>query len=201
MFAKLDLVPVRRPWFPRCPSFPFGVLRPRAASSVPVRRDAFRRVPYRSVPSPKTTRVFSSPIRRNKRRLQCLFVFRRQKQPVYFPSREKETKGGFDACSCPLAKNNPCIFLPEKKKQKATEKKTPHSCGASAAMPVHTPRRVQAAIGARRFGESTLIKNKTEKASEKKTPHSCGAFSVYRNSTNFWFVFSQTNASMLASSW
>ena len=29
------------------------------------------------------------------------------------------------------AKNNPCIFLPRKKKQKAAEKKTPHSCGAS----------------------------------------------------------------------
>ena len=55
--------------------------------------------------------------------------FRRQKQPVYFPSQEKETKGGFDVYPRPAAKNNPCIFLPEKKKQKATEKKTPHPCG------------------------------------------------------------------------
>ena len=55
-----------------------------------------------------------------------------------------------------VAKNNPCIFLPNKKKQKAACKENPAF-----------PR----------------------------------GFSVYLNSTNFWFVFSQTNASILASSW
>ena len=46
-----------------------------------------------------------------------------------FPSQKEETKGGFDVYPHLAAKNNPCIFLPRKKKQKAAAKKTRRKAG------------------------------------------------------------------------
>ena len=87
-------------------------------------------------------------------------------------------------------KNNPCIFLPKKKKQKATEKKTPHFCGASAAC---CSRRRQAA-DVRRIEESfTSSKTRWQKPLKRSPAQGWAIFHL--NSTNFWFVFEHSNAS------